>query len=51
MNKNPYDWIDHSLSVIHRAHWTRAVKPIEISQAGGAEIVVKGRALVNFASQ
>ncbi|MEM9136797.1 MAG: 8-amino-7-oxononanoate synthase [Cyanobacteria bacterium P01_F01_bin.42] len=48
--KNPYAWIDHSLEVIHRAHWSRSVKPIDASQAQGTELLINGQPVINFAS-
>ena len=48
--KNPYDWIEHSLQVIERANWTRSVKAISQTQAGGAEIEIDGKMLINFGS-
>jgi 8-amino-7-oxononanoate synthase len=45
---DPYDWIDRSLSTIHKAQWHRSPAPIEASQ--GNYITVAGQQLLNFAS-
>lgn len=45
---NPYRWIERSLATLHKAHWYRAVRPVE-SQPG-PEIWLGGHRLVNFAS-
>jgi 8-amino-7-oxononanoate synthase len=47
-NPSPYDWIDDSLTAIHRAHWYRSVKTIS-SQAGPV-IALEGKSVLNFAS-
>jgi 8-amino-7-oxononanoate synthase len=49
-NRDAYAWIDESLQVIHRANWHRSVKDIEGTAANGAEILIKGQRLINFAS-
>jgi 8-amino-7-oxononanoate synthase len=45
---SPYDWIDDSLTAIHRAHWYRSVKTIT-SQAGPV-VALDGKSILNFAS-
>lgn len=47
-NPSPYDWIDDSLTAIHRAHWYRSVKTI-MSQAGPV-VELEGKSVLNFAS-
>jgi 8-amino-7-oxononanoate synthase len=44
---NPYSWIDRALVTIHQAHWHRS--PAAIEQSGGAQIMVAGQPLINFA--
>jgi 8-amino-7-oxononanoate synthase len=44
----PYDWIDDSLTAIHRAHWYRSVKTIT-SQAGPV-VALNSQSILNFAS-
>ncbi|NEP87934.1 MAG: 8-amino-7-oxononanoate synthase [Okeania sp. SIO2C2] len=48
MPNNPYDWIDKSLSIIHKANWYRSVKTID--SLPGAIIKLEGKKLINFAS-
>jgi 8-amino-7-oxononanoate synthase len=48
LSPSPYDWIDDSLTAIHRAHWYRSVKTIS-SQAGPV-IELEGKSVLNFAS-
>ncbi|NET26911.1 8-amino-7-oxononanoate synthase [Okeania sp. SIO1I7] len=48
MPNNPYNWIDKSLSIIHKANWYRSVKTIE--SLPGATIKLEGKKLINFAS-
>ncbi|NEQ75730.1 MAG: 8-amino-7-oxononanoate synthase [Okeania sp. SIO2C9] len=48
MPNNPYNWIDKSLSIIHKANWYRSVKTIE--SIPGATIKIEGKKLINFAS-
>lgn len=45
---SPYDWVDAALTSIHRAHWYRSVQTL--GSLPGAEIVLDGQALINFAS-
>ena len=45
---DPYGWVEKSLDTIHRAHWHRSVQSIE--GMAGPEVVLKGRKVVNFAS-
>ncbi|NES79082.1 MULTISPECIES: 8-amino-7-oxononanoate synthase [Okeania] len=48
MPNNPYNWIDKSLSIIHKANWYRSVKTID--SLPGAIIKLEGKKLINFAS-
>ena len=48
MSNNPYNWIEKSLSTIHKANWYRSVKTIE--SIPGATIKLEGKKLINFAS-
>jgi 8-amino-7-oxononanoate synthase len=48
ISNSPYDWIDDSLTAIHRAHWYRSVKTIT-SQAGPV-VELEGKPILNFAS-
>lgn len=48
MSNNPYNWIEKSLKTIHRANWYRSVQTIETRP--GSQIKLKGRSLINFAS-
>jgi 8-amino-7-oxononanoate synthase len=45
---SPYDWIESSLSTIHRAHWYRA--PRVTSGSPGPVVQFAGRAVISFAS-
>jgi 8-amino-7-oxononanoate synthase len=45
---NPYDWIDRSISTIHKAQWYRS--PANIQSSQGSYITVAGEQLLNFAS-
>lgn len=45
---NPYQWIDKSLTAIHRAHRYRSVQTVE--GLSGPVVQVQGQTLVNFAS-
>lgn len=45
---NPYDWIERSLSTIHRADWYRSVQTIQ--SRPGATINLEGNTTINFAS-
>lgn len=45
---DPYDWIDQSLTTIHRANWYRSLQTIE--SRAGAVVEMNGHSLVNFAS-
>jgi 8-amino-7-oxononanoate synthase len=45
---NPYAWLEQSLATIHRAHWYRTVHSIH--GCAGAEVVLQGREVINFAS-
>lgn len=48
MPTNPYDWIEQSLTTIHRADWYRSVKTIQ--GLSGATVQLEGREVINFAS-
>lgn len=48
MPSNAYNWIERSLSTIHKANWYRSVKTIE--SLPGAIIKIEGKQLINFAS-
>jgi len=48
MSKNPYNWIEKSLTTIHRANWYRSVQTIE--SLPGSRVKLDGRLLINFAS-
>ena len=48
MTKDPYAWLEKSLTTIHRADWYRAVKTI--SGRPGAKIILDGHEVINFAS-
>lgn len=48
MSKNPYRWLDESLTTIHRANWYRTVKTID--GFPGAVVSLDGQQVVNFAS-
>lgn len=45
---NSYNWLNKSLTSIHRAHWYRSVK--EITGLPGAMVELSGRPVINFAS-
>ncbi len=45
---SPYDWIEESLSTIHKADWYRFVQTIE--SLPGAVVKLDGREVINFAS-
>lgn len=45
---NPYDWIDRSLETIKRANWYRSTQVI--TSLPGTEVIIDGRALINFGS-
>ena len=48
MPTDPYDWIEQSLTTIHRADWYRSVKTIQ--GLPGAIAQLEGREVINFAS-
>ncbi|MGB6296612.1 MAG: 8-amino-7-oxononanoate synthase [Rivularia sp. (in: cyanobacteria)] len=48
MTDNCYAWLEQSLTTIHRADWYRSVQSIQGS--AGAEIVLQGSKVINFAS-
>ena len=48
MTKDPYAWLDKSLTTIHRADWYRTVKTIV--GRPGAKVILDGREVINFAS-
>ncbi len=48
MPQNPYNWLDRSLSTIHRASWYRSVQTL--SGRPGSIITLDGEKLINFAS-
>ncbi|MEB3177891.1 MAG: 8-amino-7-oxononanoate synthase [Nostocaceae cyanobacterium] len=48
MSTKPYDWIEQSLTTIHRADWYRSVQTIH--GRPGAVILLEGREVINFAS-
>lgn len=48
MPQNPYNWLDRSLSTIHRASWYRSVQIL--SSRPGSIITLDGDKLINFAS-
>ncbi|NJN20949.1 MAG: 8-amino-7-oxononanoate synthase [Leptolyngbya sp. RL_3_1] len=45
---DPYGWVDNALATIHRAHWHRAVQPLD--GLPGPVMTGQGQPLVNFAS-
>ncbi|HEY9887878.1 MAG TPA: 8-amino-7-oxononanoate synthase, partial [Candidatus Obscuribacterales bacterium] len=45
---SPYDWIDHALTTLHRAHRHRTVQCLE--GKAGPVMQLKGRSVINFAS-
>jgi 8-amino-7-oxononanoate synthase len=48
MLEESYLWIEKSLTTIHQANWYRSVRSVE--SLPGAEIVIAGKKLINFAS-
>jgi 8-amino-7-oxononanoate synthase len=48
MSTKAYDWIEKSLSTIHRANWYRSVQPIETLP--GSTVILDGQKMINFAS-
>ncbi|MBD2435980.1 8-amino-7-oxononanoate synthase [Nostoc sp. FACHB-110] len=48
MPKDPYAWIEQSLTTIHRADWYRSVQVL--SDRPGATVVLSGQEVINFAS-
>lgn len=48
MTKDPYAWLEKSLTTIHRADWYRAVKTI--AGRPGAKTILDGHEVINFAS-
>lgn len=48
MPNNPYNWIEESLTTIHKADWYRSVQTIE--SLPGAIVKLEGREVINFAS-
>lgn len=48
MPSNPYDWIEESLTTIHKADWYRFVQTIE--SIPGPVVELDGREVINFAS-
>ncbi|MBE7384145.1 MAG: 8-amino-7-oxononanoate synthase [Leptolyngbya sp. SIO1E4] len=48
MGSHAYQWIDKALNTIHRAHWHRAVQPLE--GKAGPLMTLNGQPVVNFAS-
>lgn len=48
MTNNPYNWLEQSLSTIHRADWYRSVQTLE--SRPGAVVQLEGREVINFAS-
>ena len=48
MSANPYQWLNKSLTTIHRANWYRSVKTIE--GLPGAVVKLEGKSVINFAS-
>jgi 8-amino-7-oxononanoate synthase len=48
MSPSPYDWIEQSLTTIHRADWYRSVKTIH--GRPGATVILQGREVINFSS-
>ncbi|MEC4803730.1 MAG: 8-amino-7-oxononanoate synthase [Jaaginema sp. PMC 1079.18] len=45
---NAYNWIEKSLSTLHKARWYRAVTPLE--GLAGAQMQRDGKTVINFAS-
>lgn len=48
MSANPYQWLNKSLTTIHRANWYRSVKTI--AGLPGAIVNLNGKSVINFAS-
>jgi 8-amino-7-oxononanoate synthase len=48
LTPSPYDWIEHALQTIHRAHWYRQVKPI--TSRPGPVVTLEGKSVINFSS-
>lgn len=48
MASDPYQWLSASLDTIHRAHWYRAVQPLD--NMPGPVMTWQGRPMINFAS-
>ncbi|MBR8835935.1 MAG: 8-amino-7-oxononanoate synthase [Stigonema ocellatum SAG 48.90 = DSM 106950] len=48
MLRNPYAWIEESLTTIHRADWYRSVQTIH--GLPGATVLLEGQEVINFAS-
>ncbi len=48
MTEKAYTWMTRSLSTLQKAHWYRAVTPLE--GLAGAEMVRDGKTVINFAS-
>ncbi|AFY99684.1 8-amino-7-oxononanoate synthase [Calothrix sp. PCC 6303] len=47
-SKNPYSWLESSLTTIHRADWYRSVQSVQ--GMAGATVLLDGREVINFAS-
>lgn len=48
MSSPPYDWLEKSLTSIHRANWYRSVKTV--AGLPGATLWLNGQEVINFAS-
>ncbi|AFZ18967.1 8-amino-7-oxononanoate synthase [Allocoleopsis franciscana] len=48
MLTDPYNWIEQSLTTIHKADWYRSVQTIQ--SRSGAIVQLEGRKVINFAS-
>ena len=48
MLTEPYDWIEQSLTTIHKADWYRSVQTLQ--SRPGAVVQLEGREVINFAS-
>lgn len=48
MLTEPYDWIEQSLTTIHKADWYRSVQTLQ--SRPGAVVYLEGREVINFAS-
>jgi 8-amino-7-oxononanoate synthase len=48
MLTDPYNWIEQSLTTIHKADWYRSVQTIQ--SRSGAIVQLEGREVINFAS-